>query len=48
MGYFSAFLQELMRRYAGSLNLLLLDSAPARVAHRVEVPENVMLVPPLP
>lgn len=42
---FSAFLRELSRHYGDSLNLVLLDNAPAHIAQRVEVPENVVLVP---
>jgi hypothetical protein len=41
---FSVFLQQLSQHYAESLNIILLDQAPAHVAQRVEVTENVILV----
>lgn len=42
---FSAFLNELSRHYPESLNVVVLDNAPAHTAREVAVPENVMLVP---
>jgi hypothetical protein len=41
---FTIFLRHFSQHYAESLNLVLLDQAPAHVAQRVEVPENVVLV----
>lgn len=41
---FTVFLHQLSQRYADSLNVLLLDQAPAHVAQRVPIPENVILV----
>jgi transposase len=41
---FTVFLHQFGRHYAGSLNIVLLDQAPAHVARRVETPENVVLV----
>jgi hypothetical protein len=41
---FSLFLGKFGQSYAESLNLILLDQAPAHVAKRVSVPENVVLV----
>jgi DDE superfamily endonuclease len=41
---FNIFLDQLSHRYAESLNILLLDQAPAHVAQRVQLPENVVLV----
>src|SRR5215468_9929437 len=41
---FSLFLNKFGQHYAESLNIILLDQAPAHVARRVEVPENVVLV----
>ena len=41
---FSVFLRQFGQYYAESLNIVLLDQAPAHVAQRVEVPENVVLV----
>ena len=41
---FSLFLHKCGQPYAESLNILLLDQAPAHVAHRVQLPENVVLV----
>jgi DDE superfamily endonuclease len=41
---FSLFLQKFGQHYAESLNIVLLDQAPAHVAQRVQVPENVVLV----
>jgi hypothetical protein len=37
-------LHKLGQYYAESLNLVLLDQAPAHVAQRVSIPENVILV----
>jgi hypothetical protein len=41
---FDIFLNKFGQYYAESLNLVLLDQAPAHVAQRVSVPENVILV----
>ena len=41
---FSVFLRQFGQCYADSLNIVLLDQAPAHVAQRVEVPENVVLL----
>lgn len=41
---FTVFLRQFGQHYADSLNTLLLDQAPAHIAQRVEVPENVILV----
>ena len=41
---FSLFLQKFGQHYAESLNIVLLDQAPAHVAQHVQVPENVVLV----
>jgi hypothetical protein len=41
---FTVFLQQLGQHYADSLNIVLLDQAPAHVAQRVVVPENVVRV----
>lgn len=41
---FSLFLGKFGQSYAESLNIILLDQAPAHVAQRVSVPENVVLV----
>ena len=41
---FSVFLRQLSQHSAESLNIVLLDQAPAHVAQRVEVPENVILL----
>jgi hypothetical protein len=41
---FTVFLRKFGQSYADSLNIVLLDQAPAHVAQRVEVPENVVLV----
>ena len=41
---FTVFLRQFGQHYAESLNIVLLDQAPAHVAQRVEVPENVVLV----
>lgn len=41
---FSLFLNKLGHHYAESLHMILLDQAPAHVAHRVQPPENVVLV----
>ena len=39
----TVFLRQFGQHYADSLNIILLDQAPAPVAQRVEVPENVIL-----
>jgi DDE superfamily endonuclease len=41
---FSVFLQKFSQHYAESLNIVLLDQAPAHGAQRVQMPENVVLV----
>ena len=41
---FSVFLRQFSQHYAESLNIVLLDQAPAHVAQRLEVPENVVLM----
>lgn len=41
---FDIFLNKFGRAYAESLNIVLLDQAPAHVAQRVSVPDNVVLV----
>jgi DDE superfamily endonuclease len=41
---FTVFLQQLSQHYSDSLNIILLDQAPAHVAQRVTVPENVILM----
>jgi DDE superfamily endonuclease len=41
---FTLFLAKFGRYYAESLNIVLLDQAPAHVAQRVQWPENVVLV----
>ena len=41
---FTVFLQQLSQHYPDSLNIILLDQAPAHVAQRVTVPENVILM----
>ena len=40
---FGVFLEELARTYAQSLNVVVLDNAPAHVAARIKVPHNVVL-----
>jgi hypothetical protein len=41
---FTVFLRQFGQHYAESLNIVLLDQAPAHVARRVETPEKVVLV----
>ena len=41
---FSLFLNKFGQHYAESLNIILLDQAPAHIAHRGQLPENVVLV----
>lgn len=41
---FGVFLAEMSRAYAETLNVLVLDNAPAHVAAHVRVPENVVLL----
>ena len=41
---FTVFLRQFSQHYTDSLNLILLDQAPAHVAQRVAVPENVILL----
>jgi hypothetical protein len=40
---FTVFLRQFAQHYAASLNIILLDQAPAHVAQRVQIPENVVL-----
>jgi hypothetical protein len=40
----TVFLQKFSQHYTESLNIVLLDQAPAHVAQRVPIPENVILV----
>jgi len=41
---FTLFLEDFSRQYSESLNLMVLDQAPAHVAKRVQVPDNVVLI----
>jgi hypothetical protein len=41
---FARFLDKFAQHYTESLNIILLDQAPAHVAQRVQWPENVVLV----
>jgi hypothetical protein len=41
---FALFLEKFGQYYAESLNIVLLDQAPAHIAQRVQWPENVVLV----
>ncbi len=41
---FSVFLEKLAEAYPDSLNILLIDGAPAHRAATVKVPENIILV----
>ena len=41
---FTVFLRQFGQQYAESLNIILLDQAPAHVAQRVQIPENVVLM----
>ena len=41
---FTVFLRQFGQQYAESLNIMLLDQAPAHSAQRVPIPENVILV----
>jgi putative transposase len=41
---FGFFLDQFIKNYTASLNIVLLDQAPAHVAQRVQVSENVVLV----
>ena len=41
---FSVFLRQFSQHYTESLNIILLDRAPAHVAQRVQIPDNVVLV----
>ena len=41
---FGVFLSQMSRAYAKTLNVLVLDNAPAHVAGHVHVPENVVLL----
>lgn len=42
---FSVFLREFARAYPASLNVMVLDNAPAHIAQKVAVPENIVLLP---
>lgn len=42
---FSAYLRELGRAYPETVNVVVLDNAPAHTAKAVQVPANVVLVP---
>jgi hypothetical protein len=41
---FTVFLRQFGQHYAESLKIVLLDQAPAHVAQRVQIPENVILL----
>ena len=41
---FGFFLEKFGQNYAESLNIILLDQAPAHVAQRVQIPDNVVLM----
>lgn len=41
---FQVFLDEFSHTFASTFNLMILDNAPAHVAHRLVIPENVLLV----
>lgn len=41
---FQAFLDEFSRAFPDTLNLMILDGAPAHIAHALVIPENVLLV----
>ena len=41
---FTVFLAQLSRHYHDSLNIMLIDGAPAHIAKAVEVPENIILI----
>jgi len=41
---FTLFLDRFGQQYAESLNIVLLDRAPAHIAQRVVIPDNVVLV----
>jgi putative transposase len=41
---FTVFLQKFSQYYSDSLNIVLLDQAPAHMAQRVAVPENIILL----
>lgn len=41
---FQAYVNELSLAYPDSLNLLVLDGAPAHVAKRLQIPDNLLLV----
>jgi hypothetical protein len=41
---FQAYLSEFSLAYPDSLNLLVLDGAPAHIAKRLQIPDNVLLV----
>jgi hypothetical protein len=40
---FQAFLDEFSRAYPDTLNVLVIDGAPAHIAHSLKIPENVVL-----
>lgn len=41
---FEVFLAQFAQHYAESLNIMLIDGAPAHLAKRIKIPENVLLV----
>lgn len=41
---FQAYVNELSLAYPDSLNLLVLDGAPAHIAKRLQIPDNLLLV----
>lgn len=41
---FQVYLNELSRTYPDSLNLVVLDGAPAHIAKRLQIPENLLLI----
>jgi hypothetical protein len=41
---FTVFLYQFGQHYADSLNIMLLDRAPAHIAQRVSVPDNIVLL----
>ena len=41
---FTVFLERFGRHYSDSLNIMVVDQAPAHVAKRVDIPDNVVLI----
>ena len=41
---FEAFLQQLSEQFPETLNVLVVDNAPAHTAHALQIPENVVLL----